>query len=121
LTLITLPGYRSLVRSVIDLADELCEGRLAALGGGGYHIVRVVPLAWTWVLAKLQGVDIAEEIPEAWRERVRKLSDDHPPSNLGATDVLDSQPERDARVLKQTEQAIREVRDAVFPFHDLKP
>ncbi len=51
---LTLPGYRALVRGIIGLADELCEGRLAALGGGGYHIVDVVPLAWTWVLAELR-------------------------------------------------------------------
>ncbi len=37
---LTIPGYRSLVRGIIGLADELCDGRLAALGGGGYHIVR---------------------------------------------------------------------------------
>ena len=52
---LTLPGYRSLVRGIIGLADELCDGRLAALGGGGYHIVEVVPLAWTWLMAELGG------------------------------------------------------------------
>ncbi len=60
---LTLPGYRSLVRGIIGLADELCEGRLAALGGGGYHIVDVVPLAWTWVLAELLGVELGDEVP----------------------------------------------------------
>ena len=30
---LTLPGYRRLVRGIIGLADELCDGRLAALGG----------------------------------------------------------------------------------------
>ena len=118
---LTLPGYRSLVTSIVRLADEVCDGRLAALGGGGYHIVEVVPPAWTWVLAELRGEQLSEELPEAWREHVRLRLECEAPSSLGADDRFDVSPELAETTLAQTAQMIAEVRAAVFPHHGLLP
>lgn len=118
---LTLPGYRSLVRGIIGLADELCDGRLAALGGGGYHIVRVVPLAWAWVMAELGGVQLSDEVPEVWRAKVRSRLGGEPPRSMGERDRFDSPAERAERVLAQTAERVSEVREAVFPHHGLVP
>jgi acetoin utilization protein AcuC len=118
---LTLPGYRSLVRGVIGLADDLCEGRLAALGGGGYHIVDVVPLAWTWALAELGGVTLCDEVPEPWREHVRSRLECEPPTSMGEHDRLDSPEGRDENVLALTAERVRETRKAVFGYHGLTP
>lgn len=118
---LTVPGYRSLVRGIIALADELCDGRLAALGGGGYHIVDVVPLAWAWVMAELGGVELPDEVPETWRARVRARLGCEPPQSMGESDRFDSPRERDERVLALTAEQVREVRNAVFAHHGLVP
>jgi acetoin utilization protein AcuC len=118
---LTIPGYRRLVRGIIALADELCEGRLACVGGGGYHVVEVVPLAWTWVLAQLGGVQLSDEVPESWREHVRARLGCEPPTSMGEADSFDSPPERAANVLALTKERVREAREAVFPHHGLKP
>lgn len=118
---LTIPGYRSLVRGIMGLADELCEGRLAALGGGGYHIVDVVPLAWTWLMAELSGVELADEVPESWREHVRSRLDCEPPLSMGAHDRFNSPPERAARVLELTWLRVEELKVAVFPHLGLAP
>ena len=118
---LTLPGYRSLVRGIIGLADELCDGRLAALGGGGYHIVEVVPLAWTWVMATLLGVELADEVPSSWRDHVRALLGDEPPRSMGARDRFELPAEQAARALELTQAAVGEVRSAIFPLHGLQP
>jgi acetoin utilization protein AcuC len=118
---LTLPGYRSLVRGIIGLADELCEGRLAALGGGGYHIVDVVPLAWTWALAELGGVILCDEVPESWREQVRSRLECEPPTSMGEHDRFDSPEGRDENVLALTAERVRETRKAVFGYHGLTP
>jgi acetoin utilization protein AcuC len=117
----TIPGYRSLVRGIIGLADELCDGRLAALGGGGYHIVEVVPLAWSWLMAELGGVELSDEVPEVWREHVRSRLGCEPPKSMGAHDHFDSPAERSERVLELTTERVREVREAVFPHLGLTP
>jgi acetoin utilization protein AcuC len=118
---LTIPGYRALVRGIIGLADELCEGRLAALGGGGYHIVEVVPLAWTWVMAQLGGVELPDEVPESWREHVRARLGCEPPYSMGERDRFDSPPERAERVLELTALRVEELKTEVFPHLGLTP
>lgn len=118
---LTIPGYRSLVRGIIGLADELCDGRLAALGGGGYHICEVVPLAWTWLLAELGGVQLGDDVPETWRLHVRSRMECEPPTSMGERDRFDSPAERAERVLELTAERVREVRAAVFPHNGLTP
>ncbi len=118
---LTLPGYRDLVRRVVALADELCDGRLAALGGGGYHIVDVVPLAWTWVMAELLGEELDEAVPEAWRTHVCGLLEMDAPRDLGASDRYELPPEQEAAVLEETAASIAEARAVLFPVHGLEP
>lgn len=119
----TLPGYRRLVRGVIELAEKHCCGRLVALGGGGYDVIRIVPRAWTWVAATLAGVELAEELPDSWRAEVREVLDADAPTTLGADDALPPELEAEidaSAVLAETQSAIAEVRAAVFPHHGLK-
>jgi len=118
----TLPGYRGLVRNTLALSDELCGGRLLALGGGGYHVVEVVPRAWTWVMAELLGIELDDRLPERWRQHVcETLEQCDGPTSLGATDRFELPAEQDARVRQQAQATIREVREAVFPLHGLTP
>ena len=118
---LTLPGYRSLVRGIVGLADELCEGRLTALGGGGYRIVDVVPLAWAWVMAELTGAQLCDEVPESWRELVRSRVDVEPPRRMGEGDRFNPPAISAGALLALTAEQVREVRRAVFPHHGLTP
>jgi acetoin utilization protein AcuC len=118
---LTIPGYRSLVRQTISLADELCDGRLVALGGGGYHAVEVVPLAWTWLLAELGGMQLSDEVPEAWRHHVSAQFRGEPPCSMGAHDSYCPPPAIAKTLLAGTAEIVRQTREAVFPHHDLVP
>jgi acetoin utilization protein AcuC len=117
----TLPGYRHLVDRIVGLADELCEGRLVALGGGGYQIVTVVPLAWTWVMARLLDVELDDEVPESWRAHVLAMFATDAPRSLGATDRFEIPADQASSVLAQTEAVVREARGLLFPIHGLVP
>jgi acetoin utilization protein AcuC len=116
---LTLPGYRALVRGIIGLADELCEGRLAGVGGGGYHVVEIVPLAWTWVMAELAGLQLPDEVPESWRAGVSSRLGCEPPRSMGECDHLDVASAVAASVIAETAERVRQVRAAVFPHHGL--
>ena len=48
---LTVDGQRAAHLAMRDLADELCDGRWVATGGGGYALVEVVPRTWTHLLA----------------------------------------------------------------------
>ncbi len=116
----TLPGYRAMVRRVIALANELCDGRMVALGGGGYHVLETVPRAWAWVFAELAGVEISDEVPEAWREHLRVVIGHEAPKDMGASDTFAIAEDVERLALAETADSIRQARSALFAHHGLK-
>src|SRR6185503_11729456 len=70
---LTVDGQRASHLALRDLAEELCDGRWIATGGGGYALVEAVPRTWTHLLATVTGepLDPATPIPESWRELAR--------------------------------------------------
>lgn len=105
----TLPGYRSLVRSILRLADEMCDGRAAACGGGGYGWWSAVPRAWTCVMAELMGAEPPEELPEAWRAELEAASGMEPPRMLTADDVQETRWADEQSLLDAVERAVAEL------------
>ena len=63
----TLSGYTQLVARIIDLTGKYANGRLLALGGGGYNM-EVVPVAWSCVLHLMRGEKPPEYLPPYWVE-----------------------------------------------------
>ena len=65
---LTVDGQRTSYLALRDLAETVTGGRWLALGGGGYSPVRVVPRAWTHLLAIVAGRDLdpATPLPADW-------------------------------------------------------
>lgn len=115
------------------LAHELCGGRWVALGGGGYDWARVVPRAWTHLLAIVSGAEVSGATPPEWRALVARrahrddlapadLSDGAPAVHVGydpgaPTAGADAVGRADPRV----DAAIRATRAATFPLLGLDP
>lgn len=85
-----------------------------ALGGGGYNISNVAR-AWTLAWAKMNGIEIPNEIPGYWRElasrydlRLERLRD-QPEKLASPPDVLDD-----------LERTIQRLKETVFPIHGLE-
>jgi acetoin utilization protein AcuC len=66
----TLSGYGRLVSRIKELADLHAEGRLLAIGGGGYSL-RVVPTAWAAALQILKGEEVREYLPPSFADLFR--------------------------------------------------
>lgn len=121
---LSVDGQRATYLALRDLADELCDGRWIATGGGGYALVEVVPRAWTHLLAVATGepLDPAALTPPDWRALAKRrrpgrqvplrMTDDADPS------YEPWQPTGDANPL---DRAIMATRKAVFPLHGLDP
>jgi acetoin utilization protein AcuC len=71
---LTVDGQRASYLALAALADEVCDGRWIATGGGGYALVEGVPRAWTHLMAVLTGepLDPTTMIPTAWQDLVRQ-------------------------------------------------
>ncbi len=77
---LSIDGQRTCYQALRALADTVTGGRWLALGGGGYCPVRVVPRAWTHLLAIVSGRDIdpATPLPAEWLARAAAASPDTP-------------------------------------------
>ena len=121
---LSVDGQRAAYLAIRDLADELCEGRWVATGGGGYAVVEVVPRSWAHLLAVATGdpLDPATAIPEAWR---RLAAERRPRAEVPVTmtDGVEPVAERwePGTTSDPVDRAILATRLAVFPLHGLDP
>jgi acetoin utilization protein AcuC len=116
---LTLDDLSVIYRRLHELAHDVCEGRWVATGGGGYQLVRVVPLAWTLAFAEMAGVPAPVETPMPWRELVVARLGVTPPR--GFDDVVPLLSEgASAQTRAFAEEAVRAVRRHVFPRHGLR-
>ena len=102
--------YEETVRITCEVADRLCEGRVVAMGGGGYSIWRVVPRAWTLVWAALSGQQAPDAIPFPWLSRWQGESPVLLPERLrDAEAAFDAVPRRDeiAATNRRTLESLR--------------
>ncbi|MET8083312.1 acetoin utilization protein AcuC [Micromonospora sp. NPDC005237] len=121
---LTVDGQRATYLALRALADELCEGRWVATGGGGYALVEVVPRAWSHLLAVATGdpIDPATLTPPGWRElaAARRPGREIP---LRMTDDADPsyEPWQPTGEPNAVDRAIAATRKTVFPLLGLDP
>jgi acetoin utilization protein AcuC len=66
----TVDGQVTAYRWMHALAHELTGGKWVALGGGGYDWARVVPRAWTHLIATACGRELSGPTPDDWQALV---------------------------------------------------
>jgi len=108
---LTTQGYLSIVNEIAPRAPKW-----VAVGGGGYDVT-VVPRAWTLAFARMMEVDPPELIPESEAHH-------YPATNEGPLTLHDSTgPKIDedwARLAREfAEGSVGEIKQRIFPFHDL--
>lgn len=65
----TTRSFWEAARTTRMLADELCDGRWVATGGGGYLPYHVIPRAWAMVWCAMTGRPLPENLDAGWRQR----------------------------------------------------
>ncbi|GAA2013978.1 acetoin utilization protein AcuC [Nakamurella flavida] len=120
---LSVDGQRASYLALRELAETVTGGRWLALGGGGYSLVRVVPRAWTHLLATVLGrdVDPDRDIPTGWQDIARgRRRSIEPPTHMG--DGVPPRFERWAgRGESPLDRAVLQTRQAIFPLHGLDP
>ncbi|AXH99484.1 acetoin utilization protein AcuC [Sporosarcina sp. PTS2304] len=66
----TMKIYEEIPKLAKEIAEEYCDGRWIAIGGGGYDIWRVVPRAWSHLWLTMQSIPTPTgPLPEAWLKK----------------------------------------------------
>ncbi|MFF4809905.1 acetoin utilization protein AcuC [Micromonospora chersina] len=121
---LSVDGQRATYVALRALADEVCDGRWVATGGGGYALVEVVPRAWTHLLAVATGepLDPATLTPPGWRDLAGRRRPGHEVP-LRMTDDVDPsyEPWQPSGEPTAVDRAIAATRKAVFPLLGLDP
>jgi acetoin utilization protein AcuC len=121
---LSVDGQRAAYVALRALADELCNGRWVATGGGGYALVEVVPRAWTHLLAVATGqpLDPATPTPPAWRRlAAQRCPGADVPLRMTDDVRVDTRPWSPGTTPDAVDKAIMATRRAVFPLHGLDP
>ncbi len=74
---VTMEGYAYMVERIVGLANKYSQGRLLALGGGGYNL-EVVPLAWTSVLHLMRDEPLPQYLSPYWVEMFINITGGEP-------------------------------------------
>ena len=119
----TVWGQYHIATRMVALADEVCGGRIAATGGGGYDSFSAVPRAWACALAALLGVPVPEELPDSWRMLAVEAAERagvriHLPISTFGEAEAPRQPEWGGDPLAETERAIVRLRAQHPLLHD---
>jgi acetoin utilization protein AcuC len=121
---LTVDGQRASYLAMRALADELCDGKWIATGGGGYALVEVVPRAWTHLLAIATGEPLAPETatPPEWRALAASRRPGHEvPETMTDGSTADFVPWQPSGSPDAVDRAIAATRNAVFPLLGLDP
>jgi len=120
---LSVDGQRASYLALRTIAESVTGGRWLALGGGGYSPVRVVPRAWTHLLAIVAGgeIDPATPLPDDWLALAAAARPEVPlPIDMsdGIWQPVTFAP-WDGTVELPVDRAIQDTRSAVYPLHGL--
>ena len=73
---LTVEGQIGAMLLMRELADEVCEGRWLALGGGGYSVMDVVPRSWAALVSIATGEPLPPDgpLPAGYVEHLREVA-----------------------------------------------
>lgn len=120
---LSVDGQRSVYRTLREWSQRYAAGKWLVLGGGGYSLFRVVPRAWTHLLATVLDVDLdpLTALPPEWMAHAARAAGNVAlPTSM--TDWCDTSfAPWDGMTRSAVDTAIRDARQAVFPLHGLDP
>lgn len=122
---LTVDGQLASYRALRELAGSAAGGRWLALGGGGYSLVRVVPRAWTHLLALVldRDLDPATPIGDEWiATAISARSTEAPPEEMTENGGVPVDFRRwDGQEESPVDHVIASVRNEIFPLYGLDP
>jgi len=122
--MLSVDGQRASYLAVKALADEVCDGKWVATGGGGYAVMDVVPRAWAHLMAIVAGTPLSPMTltPDRWRARIEELRGAPGPQRMTDGRAVGYRAwEQGYDPASWLDRSIHATREAAFPLNGLDP
>ena len=95
--------YTNFARSIAELSEEICNGRLLLLGGGGYKPSNAC-LAWAAIALTVSGQEAPDSLPDNWTEKFKEAYGYFPPESILEPET------QDPRTLQSTQKTVQNLK-----------
>ena len=113
--MLTTRDYEKIFRSIIDIADKICNGKILFTLGGGYSST-ATPRIWALLYLIINNYKIPELLPETWRKNwSEKLNKPIPKTLHDEIPAFDEIIKHD-ELLKINRDVIRRLMDSVSQY-----
>lgn len=122
--MLSVDGQRASYLALKALAEEVCDGKWVATGGGGYAVMDVVPRAWAHLLAIVAGAPLDPQslTPDGWRHRIEQMRGAPGPQRMTDGRAVGYRAwEQGYDPASWLDRSIHATREAVFPLNGLDP
>jgi acetoin utilization protein AcuC len=122
--MLSVDGQRASYLALKALADEVCNGKWVATGGGGYAVMDVVPRAWAHLMAIVAGAPLDPQslTPDRWRARIADLRGTSGPHRMTDGRAVGYRAwEQGYDPASWLDRSIHATREAAFPLNGLDP
>jgi acetoin utilization protein AcuC len=115
---LTTRTHSEVAKRIHELAHEFSNGRLVAVGGGGYSYLSV-PRCWTVIFGQYAGIKVEDRIPQSWKKLFNKVTGLEAPNNVmdhQGPKLSDTDNQRIERIVMQS---VERVQQLIFPLLDI--
>jgi acetoin utilization protein AcuC len=103
---LTTRTYEEIITTLHKLAHEVASGRIVAIGGGGYNPANVAR-CWTLIAASLLEAHPSNDVPEEWKNSLRRSTGLTSPKTLRSGPSPDDNPETGAEQMRKNIEDLR--------------
>jgi acetoin utilization protein AcuC len=103
---LTTRTYQEIITTLHKLAHEVASGRIVAVGGGGYNPANVAR-CWTLIAASLLEVHPSNDVPDSWKNSLRRSTGLTPPKTLRSEPSQDDNSETGAEQVRKNIEDLR--------------
>jgi acetoin utilization protein AcuC len=103
---LTTRTYEEIITTLHGLAHEVASGRIVAVGGGGYNPANVAR-CWTLIAASLLEAHPTNDVPDEWKNLLRRSTGLTAPKALRSEPSQDDKPGTGADQMRKNIQELR--------------
>ncbi|MFX1561702.1 MAG: acetoin utilization protein AcuC [Promethearchaeota archaeon] len=111
---LTTHAHSEVAKRIHELAHKYANGRLVAVGGGGYSYLSV-PRCWTLIFGQYAGIEVNDEIPQDWKKLFNKVTGLESPSKVRDQQKPKLSDVDYQRVERITMESVERVKQLIFP------